>query len=114
MASVTTRDFDPKVKERLRVRAARHGCSIEDAMRPIFEGVTDLPEPQEDLATIAQNLFGAWGRAGAAAAGTKARTAQLRVMLLLNTDVVSELMRPASAPGGSVHGRDGIWTPLRV
>ncbi len=96
MASVTVRD-NSNVKKRLRVRAARHGRSIEDAVRRIFQDVTTLPEPQEDLATIAQNLFGAWGRAGAAAAGTKARTAQLRVMLLLNTDVVSELMRPASA-----------------
>jgi plasmid stability protein len=59
MASLTVRNLDPQVKERLRVRAARHGRSMEDEVRRILQDITALPEPQEDLATIAQNLFGA-------------------------------------------------------
>ncbi|WP_414653816.1 FitA-like ribbon-helix-helix domain-containing protein, partial [Geminicoccus sp.] len=33
MASLTVRNLDPTVKERLRVRAARHGRSMEEEVR---------------------------------------------------------------------------------
>jgi plasmid stability protein len=59
MASITVRNLDPRVKERLRVRAARHGRSMEDEVRRILQDTTALPEPQEDLVAIARSLFGA-------------------------------------------------------
>ena len=58
MASITIRNLDPTVKERLRVRAARHGRSMEDEARRILGEATDTPEPRESLADIALSLFG--------------------------------------------------------
>jgi plasmid stability protein len=39
MASITIRDLDPALKERLRVRAARHGRSMEEEARVILRTV---------------------------------------------------------------------------
>jgi plasmid stability protein len=36
MASITIRDLDPETKDRLRVRAARHGRSMEEEVRVIL------------------------------------------------------------------------------
>ncbi|MDQ3300330.1 MAG: plasmid stabilization protein [Myxococcota bacterium] len=36
MASITIRDLDPDLKERLRVRAAQHGRSMEEEARVIL------------------------------------------------------------------------------
>jgi plasmid stability protein len=36
MASMTIRDFDEKLKSRLRIQAARHGRSMEDEARDIL------------------------------------------------------------------------------
>ena len=36
MSTITVRDLDPKIKERLRVRAARHGRSMEEDVRVIL------------------------------------------------------------------------------
>jgi antitoxin FitA len=44
MASVTIRNLDPAVKERLRVRAAQHGHSMEAEAREILK--TALREPE--------------------------------------------------------------------
>ena len=52
MSAVSIRNLDARVKERLRIRAARHGRSMEAEMRAILtEAVT---EPEE-----AGGLFGA-------------------------------------------------------
>jgi plasmid stability protein len=37
MAGITIRDLDPDLKERLRVRAARHGRSMEEEARVILK-----------------------------------------------------------------------------
>ncbi len=37
VASITIRDLDPALKERLRVRAARHGRSMEEEVRVILK-----------------------------------------------------------------------------
>ena len=42
MASITIRNLDPAVKERLRVRAARHGRSMEDEARRILREATGI------------------------------------------------------------------------
>ncbi len=46
MAAVSIRGLDDQVKERLRVRAAQHGRSLEAEIRSILgDAVSDLPEP---------------------------------------------------------------------
>jgi antitoxin FitA len=44
MSSITIRNLDPAVKERLRVRAAEHGHSMEAEVRRILQ--TSLKEPE--------------------------------------------------------------------
>ena len=50
MASLTVRKLDERLKKRLRVRAAKHGRSMEDEVRAILRGATGEGEP-DDLAT---------------------------------------------------------------
>jgi antitoxin FitA len=58
LASLTIRKLDPAVKERLRVRAAQHGRSMEDEARRILaESCVPAARP-ENLADIALRLFG--------------------------------------------------------
>jgi len=44
MGSITIRNLDPKVKERLRVRAARHGHSMESEVRAILQKAVSAGE----------------------------------------------------------------------
>ncbi len=46
MATLTIRDFDDELKAALRVRAARHGRSMESEVREILRHV--LSEPESD------------------------------------------------------------------
>ncbi len=46
MAAVSIRGLDERVKERIRVRAARHGRSMEAEMRAILTDA--VSEPEED------------------------------------------------------------------
>ena len=58
VSNLTIRKFDPAVKERLRVRAAQKGHSMEEEARRILsESCAQAPEP-ENLADIALRLFG--------------------------------------------------------
>ncbi len=52
MVAVSIRGLDERVKERIRVRAARHGRSMEAEMRAILTEA--VSEPKED-----RGLFGA-------------------------------------------------------
>ena len=52
MSSITIRNLDPAVKERLRVRAAQHGRSMEAEARSILQ--TTLKEPERQPA---RNLY---------------------------------------------------------
>jgi plasmid stability protein len=38
MSSITIRNLDPAIKERLRIRAAKHGHSVEEEARRILQG----------------------------------------------------------------------------
>ena len=51
MSSITIRNLDPAVKERLRVRAAQHGHSMEAEVRSILQAALQPPErpPARDL-----------------------------------------------------------------
>ncbi len=45
MAMLTIRNLDPSLKDRLRVRAAEHGRSMEAEVRGILQDALDAPEP---------------------------------------------------------------------
>ena len=58
MASITIRNLDKSVKEKLRVRAANHGHSMEEEVRQILkETVSKEKEQTLDLATSIRNRF---------------------------------------------------------
>jgi antitoxin FitA len=58
MATLTIRRLDPAVKERLRVRAAQRGHSMEEEARRILSESCAQPPREENLADIALRLFG--------------------------------------------------------
>ena len=58
MATLTIRKLDPAVKERLRVRAARRGHSMEEEARRILSESCGPVSRAESLADIALRLFG--------------------------------------------------------
>ncbi|MDQ3503398.1 MAG: Arc family DNA-binding protein, partial [Actinomycetota bacterium] len=49
MAAVSIRDLDDDVRERLRVRAARHGRSMEAEIRAILAEAVREPDRAENL-----------------------------------------------------------------
>lgn len=57
MASITIRRLDESVKNRLRVRAAEHGRSMEEEARCILNDALDRERPT-NLADLALQLFG--------------------------------------------------------
>jgi plasmid stability protein len=59
MASIIIRNLAADVKERLRIRAARHGHSMEAEARAILRSALDRPERRESLTSIMRELFGA-------------------------------------------------------
>jgi plasmid stability protein len=58
MATLTIRRLAPVVKERLRVRAAQRGHSMEEEARRILSESCRLATPAENLAALARHLFG--------------------------------------------------------
>ncbi len=50
MASLSVRKIDADVYERLRVRAAKHGVSMEEEVRQILKRIVAAPERLGDLA----------------------------------------------------------------
>lgn len=44
MTTLTIRKLDPRVKERLRIRAAHHGCSMEEEVRRVLMEAVATPE----------------------------------------------------------------------
>ena len=63
MATLTIRSVDAALKERLRVRAARHGHSMEAEMRQILETTLAEPvgSPQPNLAEAIRRRFAPLG-----------------------------------------------------
>jgi antitoxin FitA len=62
VASITIRNLDAKLKERLRMRAAQHGRSMEDEARDILRTALaeDQPLPQ-DLGLALRRRFARFG-----------------------------------------------------
>jgi plasmid stability protein len=61
MAAISVRDLDDGVRERLRVRAARNGRSMEAEIREILTAAVSEPEPPTDLFTTLLDRFGVLG-----------------------------------------------------
>ncbi len=61
MAAISIRDLDDVVRDRLRVRAARHGRSMEAEIRAILKAAAEEPSPAEGLFTTLLERFGQEG-----------------------------------------------------
>lgn len=61
VAAVSIRNLDERVKERIRVRAARHGRSMEEEMRVILTDAVTEPEEDRGLFQALLDRFGALG-----------------------------------------------------
>jgi plasmid stability protein len=61
MAAVSIRSLDEEVKRRLRVRAARHGRSMESEIRAILTEAVSEPSESEGLMTAILDRFSAVG-----------------------------------------------------
>lgn len=61
MTTLTVRKLDPQVKERLRVRAAEHGHSMEEEVRQILTAACGTGSEARNLADLALHFFGAEG-----------------------------------------------------
>jgi plasmid stability protein len=61
MAAVSIRDLDDQVRERLRVRAAHHGRSMEAEIRAILTAAVSEPTSATDFARALLARFGALG-----------------------------------------------------
>lgn len=61
MAALSIRGLDDAVRDKLRVRAARHGRSMEAEVRAILVEAADETEPPADLVSALLERFGAIG-----------------------------------------------------
>lgn len=61
MAAVSVRDLDDSVRERLRLRAAQHGHSMEAEIRAILTDAVSLPIESDGLALTLMARFGDLG-----------------------------------------------------
>lgn len=61
MAALSIRDLDDGVRERLRIRAARHGRSMEAEVRAILTAAVAEPEPEQSLVTALRDRFAQLG-----------------------------------------------------
>jgi plasmid stability protein len=58
MAALIVRKIDDKLKDRLRVRAARNGHSMEEEVRAILRRSLDEDREPQTLGALALRLFG--------------------------------------------------------
>jgi plasmid stability protein len=61
MASITIRNLDESVKARLRIAAARHGCSMEEEVRQILRRTLITEDGSKSLGTKIHQRFGKLG-----------------------------------------------------
>jgi plasmid stability protein len=61
MASITIRNLDDEVKERLRLAAARHGVSMEEEARRILRTALSVAESEKGLGARIHEI---WATAG--------------------------------------------------
>lgn len=75
VSAVSIRNLDERVKERIRLRAARHGRSMEAEMRAILTDAVSEPEEERGLF---QALLDRFGRLGGVDLEIPARTTHPR------------------------------------
>ena len=61
MAAISIRSLDDQVRERLRIRAASHGRSMESEIRAILTEAVSRPDESVGLARALLDGFGAMG-----------------------------------------------------
>jgi antitoxin FitA len=61
VAAISVRNLDEGVRERLRMRAASNGRSMEAEIRDILSAAVSEPEPAADLFTTLLDRFGELG-----------------------------------------------------
>ena len=61
MAAISIRNLDDDIKKRLRIKAARHGRSMESEIRAILTRAVNQPEPAEGLFATLIDRFAAAG-----------------------------------------------------
>jgi len=61
MAAISIRNLDDETRDRLRLRAARHGRSMEAEARAILAAAVDTPDAPESLFAALIDRFGAIG-----------------------------------------------------
>ena len=61
MASMTIRNLDDDVKQRLRVQAAEHGCSMEEEARAILRAALTQTAAPTNLAAAIRSRFAPLG-----------------------------------------------------
>ena len=61
VSAVSIRNLDDRVKERLRLRAARHGRSMEAEMRAILTEAVSEPGEEKGLVPMLMERFGELG-----------------------------------------------------
>ena len=61
MASITVRNLDDSLKQRLRIRAAENGRSMEQEARNILKAALDEEAPIASLGTAIHELFKPYG-----------------------------------------------------
>ncbi len=61
MAAVSVRDLDDGVKERLRIRAAEHGRSMEAEIRAILVEAVSGSAPTDGFLTVLSSRFSSLG-----------------------------------------------------
>lgn len=75
LAAISVRNLDDHVKERLRIRAARHGRSMESEIRAILVEAVREPEDKDGLF---QTMLDRFGEIGGVELELPARTAPVR------------------------------------
>lgn len=61
MAAISIRGLDDRVRDRLRIRAARHGWSMEAEIRAILIQAVSESDPSENLFSTLLQRFGELG-----------------------------------------------------
>jgi antitoxin FitA len=61
MASITIRQLEETTKRKLRLRAAKHGRSMEEEAREILKTAVNQPEEQPDLGEAIRRRFAKYG-----------------------------------------------------
>jgi antitoxin FitA len=94
MATLTIRDLDEELRARLRVRAAERGRSMEAEVREILRDSLAKPRGNDRLGSRIRQRFATLGRGRTRPAGAHGPPpGGPAVVIVLDTNVVSELMR---------------------